>query len=59
MRSGSVIREENLIKRRRIHPSLKKEIQLEIVKFQKKEKQEFYKEQKEFMGRLHLRQIRR
>ena len=28
-------------------------------KIPKKEKQEFYKEQKEFMGRLHPRQIRR
>lgn len=46
-------------KRRKIHPSFKKEIQLRITKSQKKEKQEFYKEQKEFMGRLHPRQIRR
>ena len=59
MCSGSVIREEVLIKRRKIHPSIKKEIRLRIIKFQRKEKQEFYKEQKEFMGRLHPRQIRR
>ena len=41
------------------NPSIKKEIRLRIIKFQRKEKQEFYKEQKEFMGRLHPRQIRR
>ena len=42
------------------NPSIyQKEIRLRIIKFQRKEKQEFYKEQKEFMGRLHPRQIRR
>ena len=55
MCSGSVIREEVLIKRRKIDPSIKKEIRLRIIKFQRKEKQEFCKEQKEFMGRLHPR----
>ena len=46
-------------KKKKIHPSIKNEIRLRIIKFQRKEKQAFCKGQKEFMGRLHLRQIRR